>query len=70
MFLDDAKLDMMDEEPTANPARIRFARQETDWQRKRREQSSQHRQLMIDQDPWINVAVVEGEVQELVDDQT
>jgi hypothetical protein len=43
LFLDDSKLADMDATPSANPVRVAFARQETEWQKKRREQSAQVR---------------------------
>ncbi|CAD5213674.1 unnamed protein product [Bursaphelenchus xylophilus] len=55
--LDDEKLAQLNAPSVANPVRIRFARQETEWQKKRREQSSNYRQQLIDQDPWINLQV-------------
>lgn len=38
---DDAKLTQFEEAPEIKPIRVSYARHETDWQKKRREQSAQ-----------------------------
>lgn len=46
----------------AQTIRPRFAREETEQSRKRREASSQHRQKLADQDPWIPLQFVRSAV--------
>ncbi|KAI6174933.1 hypothetical protein M3Y97_00976200 [Aphelenchoides bicaudatus] len=55
--IDDSKLLEIDAAPSTNPVRVAFARNETEWQKKRREQSAQHRQHLIDSDPWIKMNI-------------
>ncbi|VDN01795.1 unnamed protein product [Thelazia callipaeda] len=41
----------------SSPIRVRYKRPETERQKKRREQSSAHRSLLIEQDPWISLNI-------------
>ncbi|KAH7723484.1 Protein W06E11.1 [Aphelenchoides avenae] len=56
---DEEKMEVDGQASIAAPApiRVKFARQETDWQKKRREQSALHKQRLADQDPWIPLVV-------------
>uniref|UniRef100_A0A158R4N0 DNA-directed RNA polymerase III subunit RPC5 n=1 Tax=Syphacia muris TaxID=451379 RepID=A0A158R4N0_9BILA len=42
---------------TKTPIRVRYARPETERQKKRREESALHRSKIIEQDPWISLNV-------------
>ncbi|CAD5209895.1 unnamed protein product [Bursaphelenchus okinawaensis] len=67
--LDDAKLAQLNAPVVANTVRVKFARQETEWQKKRREQSSNYRQQLIDQDPWLDLKVKKGEAVDVFENQ-
>ncbi|KAI6170152.1 Sin-like protein region [Aphelenchoides besseyi] len=42
--------------------RVRYARPETEWQKRRREQSVYYRAMLFDQDPWIDCEVEKKDV--------
>ncbi|MFH4977316.1 hypothetical protein AB6A40_004025 [Gnathostoma spinigerum] len=51
-------------EGAPSPLRVRFARPETEWQKKRREASSLHRSKVIEKDPWLDLNVYTEEAKE------
>jgi len=53
--------DEMEDEKMAVPLRTKFSRPETDFQKRRREQSALHKQKMHDEDVWIPLRVEEKE---------
>ncbi|KAI6174664.1 hypothetical protein M3Y97_01015800 [Aphelenchoides bicaudatus] len=60
---EDSNLAHVNAPPVLNPVRVRFARTETEWQRRKREQSFQYRQMLYDQDQWIDTKVNKEKVQ-------
>jgi len=50
---------------TPTPLRVRFARPESDLQRRRREQSSYYKQKLVDQDPWISLKIGSTKIEDL-----
>uniref|UniRef100_A0A0N4ZYE3 DNA-directed RNA polymerase III subunit RPC5 n=1 Tax=Parastrongyloides trichosuri TaxID=131310 RepID=A0A0N4ZYE3_PARTI len=64
MIRGDEQLNMMavdntitDEKKELNPVRVKFARAETDAQKRRKEESSYYKQKMAEKDPWIPMIV-------------
>lgn len=49
---------------------MRYARSETDWQRKRREQSIQYRQMLFDQDQWVDMEVKREDIKSVYKKET
>jgi len=45
--------------------RVSYARVESDWQKKRREQSAQYKQQIIDSDPWLDLQVKKTNVRQV-----
>jgi uncharacterized protein YkuJ len=62
-MIDEEKMDTGIQAPA--PVRVKFARHETEWQKKRREQSSLHKQRMAEQDPWIPLEVEKKDPREV-----
>lgn len=54
---DESKLNDTKPEVNVAPVRVKFGRAESDFKKKKREQSAQHKQKLIDQDPWIDMTV-------------
>uniref|UniRef100_A0A915D5S0 Uncharacterized protein n=1 Tax=Ditylenchus dipsaci TaxID=166011 RepID=A0A915D5S0_9BILA len=63
--IDETKLSEVKKEGKVQVLRSKFARVETDYQKKRRENSSQFKQKEIDEDKWIPLTVVEKDPAEL-----
>ncbi|KAI6215465.1 hypothetical protein M3Y94_00388000 [Aphelenchoides besseyi] len=51
---------------TSQVVRTSFARTETDWQKRRREQSAHYRAMLIEQDSWIDCNVQKRNVESLL----
>jgi len=66
--IDEGKLAEMEKGPTkevTGPVRVKFGRTENDFKKKRRENSSLHKQKLIDEDPWIPLVVEKKQPTEL-----
>lgn len=62
LLVEQAGSDSDVQSPVRAPIRVRFARPETEKQKKRREESAFHRSKVIEQDPWISLEIHGKEV--------
>jgi hypothetical protein len=51
--------------PNLAPLRIRFARAENEFQKRRREQSALFKQKLVQQDPWIPLRIEQAKLPDL-----
>lgn len=55
--IDEVRLVEEKAEVVAAPVRVKFGRTESEYKKKRREQSALHKQKLIDEDSWISLKV-------------
>lgn len=55
--IEELKLGNEKPEIVAAPVRVKFGRTESEFKKKRREQSALHKQKLIDEDAWISLKV-------------